>query len=143
MRIELTPQQHALRRELGGYFERLLTPQRREALTFVDGQFRDGQAYLDVIRQLGTDGWLDKWAGRKAMGGTGPLDGGSVAVQRRRRRRRRADPVSDHQHHRADHHAPRHRSAAAVLPAEDRRGLALHFSVGYSEVEVLAPIWRR
>ncbi|CAN5547139.1 acyl-CoA dehydrogenase family protein [soil metagenome] len=58
MRIELTPQQHALRRELDDYFERLLTPQRRAALTFVDGQFRDGQAYLEVIRQLGTDGWL-------------------------------------------------------------------------------------
>jgi 3-oxocholest-4-en-26-oyl-CoA dehydrogenase alpha subunit len=58
VRIELSPQQQALRRELSDYFERLLTPQRRAALTFVDGQFQDGQAYLDIIRQLGADGWL-------------------------------------------------------------------------------------
>ena len=70
MRLELTPRQQTLRRELAAYFDTLLTPQRREALTFVDGQYRDGQAYLDIIRRLGSDGWLSMgWP--KEYGGQG------------------------------------------------------------------------
>ncbi len=70
MRLELTPRQQTLRRELAAYFDTLLTPQRREALTFVDGQYRDGQVYLDVIRRLGSDGWLSMgWP--KEYGGQG------------------------------------------------------------------------
>ena len=70
MRLELTPRQQTLRRDLAAYFDTLLTAQRREALTFVDGQYRDGQAYLDIIRRLGSDGWLSMgWP--KEYGGQG------------------------------------------------------------------------
>jgi 3-oxocholest-4-en-26-oyl-CoA dehydrogenase alpha subunit len=70
MRLELTPRQQALRSELAEYFDTLLTPQRRQALTFVDGQYRDGQTYLDIIAQLGADGWLSMgWP--KEYGGQG------------------------------------------------------------------------
>lgn len=58
MHIDLTEEQRALRRELDEYFAALMTPQRREALSFDDGAYRDGSAYLDIIRQLGADGWL-------------------------------------------------------------------------------------
>ncbi|WP_193604583.1 acyl-CoA dehydrogenase family protein [Nocardioides dongkuii] len=58
MHIALTPEQERLRRETHAYFEALMTPERRAALTFVDGQFRDGDVYLETIRQLGEDGWL-------------------------------------------------------------------------------------
>ena len=58
MHIALTTQQEQLRRETQAYFEALMTPERRAALTFVGGEFRDGDAYLATIRQLGRDGWL-------------------------------------------------------------------------------------
>ncbi len=58
MHIALTPAQEELQQEVTSYFGRLMTPERRAALTFDGGEFRDGQAYLGLIRQLGKDGWL-------------------------------------------------------------------------------------
>jgi alkylation response protein AidB-like acyl-CoA dehydrogenase len=58
MRIAYTPEQERLRRELRSYFASLMTPQIREALSRVDGDSGDGQAYREVIRRLGRDGWL-------------------------------------------------------------------------------------
>jgi alkylation response protein AidB-like acyl-CoA dehydrogenase len=58
MRIAYTPEQERLRRELRGYFGELMTPQIREALSGGEGGFGDGQAYRQVVRQLGRDGWL-------------------------------------------------------------------------------------
>jgi alkylation response protein AidB-like acyl-CoA dehydrogenase len=55
MRIALTEEQDALREQVRQYFAELMTPERREALT---GAFEVGDAYRDVIRQLGKDGWL-------------------------------------------------------------------------------------
>jgi 3-oxocholest-4-en-26-oyl-CoA dehydrogenase alpha subunit len=70
MRIDVTPEQQELRRELDDYFDALLTPARRAALSFVDGQYRDGQAYLEIIRQLGADGWLSMgWPKEHGGGG--------------------------------------------------------------------------
>lgn len=58
MHIALTPEQTALQQEVTAYFEALMTPERRAALTFDGGEFVDGDVYLEIIEQLGSDGWL-------------------------------------------------------------------------------------
>lgn len=58
MRIAYTPEQDELRRELRAYFAALMTPERRAALTGGDGELGAGDAYRDVVRQMGADGWL-------------------------------------------------------------------------------------
>ncbi len=58
MRIAYTPEQDELRRELRAYFSALMTPDRRAALTGGDGELGEGDAYRDVVKQMGTDGWL-------------------------------------------------------------------------------------
>ena len=63
MRIAYTPEQERLRRELRAYFGALMTPEVRAALSGGDaadgdGDYGDGQAYRQVVRQLGRDGWL-------------------------------------------------------------------------------------
>lgn len=58
MDFELTDEQRRLKAELTDYFDRLMTPERQAAMRFVDGEFANGQAYLDIIAQLGADGWL-------------------------------------------------------------------------------------
>src|SRR4249919_2562895 len=58
MYVALTPEQEHLRSELRAYFDDLVTPERRAALSMATGEFGDATVYKDVIRQLGTDGWL-------------------------------------------------------------------------------------
>jgi alkylation response protein AidB-like acyl-CoA dehydrogenase len=61
MHIAYTPEQERLRRELRAYFGGLMTPQVRAALAPPgdgDGDHGDGEAYRQVVRQLGRDGWL-------------------------------------------------------------------------------------
>src|SRR6516225_1131208 len=58
MRIAYTPEQEELRRELRAYFGGLMTPEVRAALAGGDGDYGNGQAYRDVVRRLGRDGWL-------------------------------------------------------------------------------------
>src|SRR3546814_18331470 len=58
MYFALTPDQKLLREDLRGYFSELVTPERRAALAMATGEFGDAQVYKEVIRQLGTDGWL-------------------------------------------------------------------------------------
>src|SRR5919204_1748774 len=64
MRIAYTPEQERLRRELRAYFAGLMTPEVRAALSPSDnGAGGDeglglGEAYRQVVRQLGQDGWL-------------------------------------------------------------------------------------
>ncbi len=58
MQVALSPEQLTLQAELRDYFEALITPQRRRALTMATGEFGDVETYKEVIRQLGTDGWL-------------------------------------------------------------------------------------
>ena len=57
MHIAYTAEQDALRRELRDYFASLMTPERRAGLD-TDGEYGDGEAYKDVVRQMGRDGWL-------------------------------------------------------------------------------------
>ena len=69
MRIAFTPEQDELRRELRDYFARLMTPERRENLTTTEGEYGDGSAYKEVVRQMGSDGWLGigwptEWGGQ-------------------------------------------------------------------------------
>ncbi|HEY3652854.1 MAG TPA: acyl-CoA dehydrogenase family protein [Streptosporangiaceae bacterium] len=64
MRIAYTPEQERLRQELRAYFAGLMTPGVRAALSPSDNGaggdegLGDGEAYRQVVRQLGRDGWL-------------------------------------------------------------------------------------
>ncbi|WP_182346016.1 acyl-CoA dehydrogenase family protein [Tomitella gaofuii] len=58
MHIAYSPEQEALRAELREYFTRLITPERRAALSVQSGEYGEGTAYRDVVRQMGEDGWL-------------------------------------------------------------------------------------
>jgi 3-oxocholest-4-en-26-oyl-CoA dehydrogenase alpha subunit len=59
MRIAYTAEQERLRQELRAYFGGLMTPGVRAALAGGgDGDYGDGQAYREVVRRLGRDGWL-------------------------------------------------------------------------------------
>jgi alkylation response protein AidB-like acyl-CoA dehydrogenase len=55
MYIEYTEEQKALRKELRTYFRKLMTDETREALR---GQEESGPLYRQLIKQMGTDGWL-------------------------------------------------------------------------------------
>ncbi|MHB1486834.1 MAG: acyl-CoA dehydrogenase family protein [Acidimicrobiales bacterium] len=72
MHIDLTPEQRALRTELRQYFSRLMTPERRQELRYSDA---GGQAYRQVVRQLGRDGWLGiGWPTEYGGQGASPLE---------------------------------------------------------------------
>jgi 3-oxocholest-4-en-26-oyl-CoA dehydrogenase alpha subunit len=58
MHISYTPEQEQLRQQLREYFGGLMTPERRAALASTSGEYGDGEAYKEVVRQLGRDGWL-------------------------------------------------------------------------------------
>ncbi len=58
MHIAYTPEQERLRARLREYFAGLMTPERRAGLARSGGDYGDGSAYKEVIRQLGRDGWL-------------------------------------------------------------------------------------
>ena len=55
MYIGYSEEQEGLRRELRGYYERLLTPAVREALHAEKGC---GPVHRQIVRQMGKDGWL-------------------------------------------------------------------------------------
>jgi alkylation response protein AidB-like acyl-CoA dehydrogenase len=70
--IDLTDAQQALRDELRAYFGSLMTPERRAA---VDEGHAGGEAYREIVRQLGTDGWLGVgWPKEHGGQGRGPLE---------------------------------------------------------------------
>jgi 3-oxocholest-4-en-26-oyl-CoA dehydrogenase alpha subunit len=58
MQISFTPEQERLRQQLREYFAALMTPALRERLASAGGEYGDGEAYKQVVRQLGRDGWL-------------------------------------------------------------------------------------
>ncbi|MFH5206948.1 acyl-CoA dehydrogenase family protein [Antrihabitans spumae] len=58
MRIAYTAEQQQLRDELREYFARLVTPERREALSSQSGEVGSGTVYRDIVAQMGHDGWL-------------------------------------------------------------------------------------
>ena len=58
MHLALEPEQLALREELREYFSALVTPEVRAGLSAATGEFGEAGVYKDVIRRLGSDGWL-------------------------------------------------------------------------------------
>jgi alkylation response protein AidB-like acyl-CoA dehydrogenase len=77
MFLAYTPEQDKLRHELREYFADLMTPERRAGLTGAElaaaarGDYGDGVAYKQIVRQLGADGWLamswpEEYGGRNA-----------------------------------------------------------------------------
>ncbi|NKY53190.1 acyl-CoA dehydrogenase family protein [Nocardia vermiculata] len=58
MRIAYTEQQEQLRAELREYFAKLITPERREALSSQTGEYGEGNVYREVVQDMGRDGWL-------------------------------------------------------------------------------------
>ena len=58
MHLGFTPAQNRLREELREYFGGLMTAAVRESLDVAGGDYGDGTAYRQVVRQLGQDGWL-------------------------------------------------------------------------------------
>jgi 3-oxocholest-4-en-26-oyl-CoA dehydrogenase alpha subunit len=58
MHVGFTADQEKLRQQLREYFAGLMTPERRAALASASGEYGDGEAYKEVVRQLGRDGWL-------------------------------------------------------------------------------------
>jgi alkylation response protein AidB-like acyl-CoA dehydrogenase len=73
MELELSADQLTLQRELRDYFARLMTPERRTALGSGNEAF--GPAYRDVVRQMGTDGWLGVgWPTEYGGQGRSPLE---------------------------------------------------------------------
>ena len=71
MHLTYTAEQEKLREELRDYFGALMTPERRAALHHGSGgDYGDGTAYRQIVRQLGGDGWLTlSWP--PAYGGRG------------------------------------------------------------------------
>lgn len=57
MHLTYTPEQERLREKLRAYFAQLMTPERRAGLT-TGGEYGDGTAYKEIVRQMGRDGWL-------------------------------------------------------------------------------------
>jgi alkylation response protein AidB-like acyl-CoA dehydrogenase len=55
MHIDLSPEQRSLQVELREYFGSLMTPERRAGLS---GGEAGGEAYREIVRQMGSDGWL-------------------------------------------------------------------------------------
>ncbi len=58
MHIGFTAEQEQLRQRLRDYFADLMTPELRAAFASPSGEYGDGDAYWQVVRQLGRDGWL-------------------------------------------------------------------------------------
>jgi len=75
MDLTYTQEQQRLREELRAYFARLMTPERRAALATAEGEYGNGEAYREVVRELGRDGWLVlSWPEEFGGRGASPLD---------------------------------------------------------------------
>ena len=58
MEICYTPAQEQLRCDLRTYFAGLMTPEVRAGLDPARGEYGGGETYKQVVRQMGSDGWL-------------------------------------------------------------------------------------
>ncbi len=58
MDVVLNPEHVRLKEELKDYFAALVTPERRAGLASATGEFGEAGVYREVIRQVGSDGWL-------------------------------------------------------------------------------------
>jgi len=72
MQIAYTPEQEALRRELRGYFDELVTPEVEAAHSAGDS---GAPACLEAVRRMGRDGWLGVgWPTEYGGRGFGPVE---------------------------------------------------------------------
>lgn len=74
MHLDLSAEQHALRKELRAYYRELFTPELRRALD-AESEDMGGAVYRQVVAQMGRDGWLGvgwpkEWGGQ----GRGPIE---------------------------------------------------------------------
>ena len=70
MHIAYTAEQESLRKELQAYYQKLLTPEVREAIHQGHGT---GEAMRATVRQMGSDGWLGiGWPEKHGGQGRGP-----------------------------------------------------------------------
>src|ERR1700751_2127983 len=75
MRISYTPEQEELRRELRSYFAKLITPERREALSSTSGEVGVGNVYRETVAQMGKDGCLTlNWPKEHGAKDRSPMD---------------------------------------------------------------------
>ncbi|MGC4992335.1 acyl-CoA dehydrogenase family protein [Nocardia salmonicida] len=58
MHIDFTEEQQQLRKQLRTFFGDLMTPETREALAGPGGEYGAPEAYKQVVRALGREGWL-------------------------------------------------------------------------------------
>ena len=58
MDISFSSDHQRLRDELRDYFARLMTPERREAFASTTGEYGHGDAYREIVAEMGRDGWL-------------------------------------------------------------------------------------
>ena len=58
MHIAYTQEQEDLRRELRGYFSKLMNDEVRAAMDSGSGEWGSGGYYRQLVRQMGKDGWL-------------------------------------------------------------------------------------
>ncbi|TNF36639.1 MAG: acyl-CoA dehydrogenase [Gammaproteobacteria bacterium] len=69
MKLEFTPEQEALRKELRAYFKKLMTPELVDEVSQTPGE-GGGPLFWKAMRQLGKDGWIGVgWP--KELGGRG------------------------------------------------------------------------
>ena len=68
VQIDLTSEQRALQTEIRDYFAALMTPERRAGLT---GGEAGGDAYREIVRQMGRDGWLGRRVAARSTAGRG------------------------------------------------------------------------
>jgi len=129
MHLEYTAEQEALRAELRSYFGQLMTPELRARTKGLEG----GDAYKEVIRQMGKDGWLGVgWA--KEFGGQGKTaTEQQIFVEEARRFGAPIPFVTLNtvgpalMEHGSDEHKAKY--LPGILSGE------LHFAIGYSEPE--------
>ena len=118
MFLEESPEQQQLRAELRGYYTDLLTDEVRAGLA--EGG-EGGEAWSQVVRQIGKDGWLGiGWP--TEFGGQGRPATDQFIFFDETRRAGRAVPLRHHQHGGADADAVRHRRAEVLLLAQDPCG---------------------
>jgi alkylation response protein AidB-like acyl-CoA dehydrogenase len=75
MHIDFTPEQRALQHELREYFAALMTPERRAELGNVGDEVGEGPVHKEIIKQMGSDGWLGiGWPTEYGGQGRGPVE---------------------------------------------------------------------
>ena len=118
MFLEESPDQQQLRAELRRYYAELLTDEVRAGL--VEGG-EGGEAWRQVVRQIGKDGWLGiGWP--TEYGGQGRPATDQFIFFDETRAGRGTVPLRHHQHGGADDHALRHRGAEDLLPVQNSGG---------------------